>query len=430
MSPPPNRGPNRPGMPPRVPTPQSARMTAQHGKHRKLFPHKKSKPSGGNQGQLAGMVNDAASQAAKLHNAVQTASGSAPLQDLLAQATNLNSVITALQAIAKSISTDIVALQSTSSGSPQPQPQPAPAPKPVPPSGGSTNTNPPGPASTIAWPSFTGTDALVGKSSSGNVAVYIDASMWSNAQAMANATALVSDADRVLAENQSIFGLPAKPSRVINVLLYAMSGENDGTGGADHMGCTLDTGGDIEVDFSFDAPMRASGLFEAELSEAVMGGQMCGYSNGEALSRWCAMVVSGNALADFDTAPGWQSDGLVNWVDKTLYTDEDPDSIGCGMAFISYLLHRGATLPQIAQAMVATAAAGPAQTSEGSEDPSTADDGVEGGTLAQLYQDLGMGAVTLAWPTFKSAVDALGTITSDDPFGQAPTAMVKGHAHV
>jgi len=30
-----------------------------------------------------------------------------------------------------------------------------------------------------------------------------------------------------------------------------------------------------------------------------MGGNLCGVSTGEALSRWCAVVVGNNALADF-----------------------------------------------------------------------------------------------------------------------------------
>ena len=31
-----------------------------------------------------------------------------------------------------------------------------------------------------------------------------------------------------------------------------------------------------------------------------MGGNLCGVSTGEALSRWCAVVVGNNALADFE----------------------------------------------------------------------------------------------------------------------------------
>jgi hypothetical protein len=140
-----------------------------------------------------------------------------------------------------------------------------------------------------------------------------------------------------------------------------------------------------------------------------MQGQLCGLSTGEALSRWCAAVVSSDALADFATAPTWQQEGMTNWVDAPPdQTDQDADSIGCGMAFISYLLHRGATLPQIAQAMVRLG---------------------NDGTFADLYAALRMGPASLAWPTFIRAVLALDTITSDDPFEQVTMAM-SPHKHV
>src|SRR5712692_7877721 len=126
----------------------------------------------------------------------------------------------------------------------------------------------------------------------------------------------------------------------------------DGTGGADHMSCDYVSGQNIEVDASFGSSMRVSALFEAELSECSMGGNVCGESTGEALSRWCAMSSSGNALSDFASAPTWAQDGMANWVDSVDLSDRNYDSTGCGMAFISYLQSKGMPLAAIAQKMV------------------------------------------------------------------------------
>lgn len=128
-----------------------------------------------------------------------------------------------------------------------------------------------------------------------------------------------------------------------------------------------------------------------------MQGQLCGLSTGEALSRWCAAVVSQNALADFATAPRWVQDGMGNWVDQTDHTDQNPDSTGCGVAFLSWLLSQQHSLAQLAQAMVALA---------------------DSGTLAELYQRLTGQPAAQAWPAFMAAIPALpGAVSDDDPFG-------------
>lgn len=357
-------------------------------------------------GKLAGLLHDVQGQTTKLHDAVESATAPPafdPVADLLVQTDNLASIRTVLEdtviaidTTIDSIKSDITAIKAIPPAwptPPTPEPQPVPSPLPN-----------PGPSSNIAWPSFTGTDALIGTSKSGAVTVFVDASL--GAQATQNATDLLADADRVFSENISIF--EPKVTAPVNVLLYAIGGATDGTGGADHAACTFKSGGNIEVCVSYGQSMRCSGLFEAELSECAMQGQLCGLSTGEALSRWCAAVVSSDALADFDTAPQWQSNGLENYIDVIDPTDQNADSIGCGMAFISYLLHRGATLPQIAQTMVRLG---------------------DTGTFADLYSALKMGGDVFAWPTFLAAVQALGTITSDDPFGQVAMAM-SPHKHI
>src|SRR5579863_10034794 len=206
---------------------------------------------------------------------------------------------------------------------------------------------------TPSWPSYKGTSQLVGTSPSGRVTVYVDPSLSQPAQQ--NAQDLLNDADRVVAANDGIFGTTGGP---VSAIVFALGGATDGTGGADHMGCDYTIGAAIEVDASFGNSARVSALFEAELSECCMNGNLCGLSTGEALSRWCAAVVGNNALSDFATAPQWVQDGMPDFVDKTDPTDQDADSIGCGMAFISWLISKGYALNKIAPAMVALGDAG------------------------------------------------------------------------
>jgi hypothetical protein len=245
------------------------------------------------------------------------------------------------------------------------------------------------------WPSYTGTAQLVGTSSTG-VTVYVDPSLGQ--PALQNAQDLLADADRVVQANNTIFNIIGQP---VDVIVFAVQGPTDGTGGADHAGCTFTNGNEIEVDASFGNSARVSALFEAELSECAMNGQLCGFSTGEALSRWCTMVVGSNVLTDFATAPAWAQDGMPNWVDQTEPTDQGTDSTGCGMAFLSWVLSQGQSLATVAQAMVALG---------------------DSGTLAQLYGQVTGNPSTDAWSQFSAAVNALpGGVTSDDPFNALST---------
>jgi hypothetical protein len=246
--------------------------------------------------------------------------------------------------------------------------------------------------STIAWPSFQGEATLVGKSPSGNVSVYVDAS--ESKEALANASALLGASDRISEANARIFGVKPLP---VNVILFALGGATDGTGGADHMGCDFINGGNLEVDLSIGSLPRVAALFEAELSECCMNGNLCGSSTGEALSRWCAAAISGNALKDFASAPIWQSYGMVNWVDYVEDTDQNYDSIGCGMTALSLvLLSYG--LDQVAQAMVSIG---------------------DQGTLSDLWHYLTESATSNLWQILQNRIQSLpgGKINDDDPFG-------------
>lgn len=256
----------------------------------------------------------------------------------------------------------------------------------------SPKKKPPAQGSVPVWPSYTGTSQLEGTTPSGRVTVYVDPSL--GAQGLQNAQDLLNDADRVVTANDSIFGTTGGP---VSVIVFGLGGATDGTGGADHNGCDYTTGNAIEVDAAFGNSARVSALFEAELSECSMNGNLCGESTGEALSRWCAAVVGNNALSDFATAPQWYSDGMANWVDQTENTDQDADSTGCGMAFLSWVMSLGYSLDKIAPQMV---------------------DLGNSGTLAQLYASLTSDAASNAWSKFQAAVQALPNgVTSDDPFG-------------
>jgi hypothetical protein len=246
-----------------------------------------------------------------------------------------------------------------------------------------------------AWPSYSGTSELVGTTPSGRVTVFVDPTLGEpGAQ---NARDLLSDADRVVQANDAIFGTRGGS---VSVIVFALDGQTDGSGGADHNGCDYASGGAIEACASYGNSARVSALFEAELSECSMGGNLCGVSTGEALSRWCAAETSNNALADFATAPTWAASGMINWVDRTEPTDRQAVSTGCGMAFISWLISQGFGLDVIAPAMVSLG---------------------DAGTLSQLYAHLTGHPASSAWSAFRNAVKALPNgVTSDDPFGDAP----------
>jgi hypothetical protein len=244
----------------------------------------------------------------------------------------------------------------------------------------------------INWPSFNGIATLLGASPSGKTKVYYDATL--GAQALANAQALLADADRVTSLNNSFFGVSGG---AVSVVLFALSGQTDGSGGADHLGCDFTSGSMIEVCVAYNNNPLVSGLFEAELSENMMNGQLCGLSTGEALSRWCAASVAPQGTFDaFASVPQWQADNYPNFVDTTDPSDQNIDSIGCGMAFISWLIGKGFQLSSIAPAMVALG---------------------DTGTLAQLYNKLTGDAQTNAWTKFLADVKALNTTFSNDhPF--------------
>lgn len=250
-----------------------------------------------------------------------------------------------------------------------------------------------------AFPTFRGTSQLVGTSPGGRTTVFVDPTLGQ--PGLQNAQDLINDADRVTAANDALFQAIGGP---LNVIVFALGGRTDGTGGADHATCNFITGNNIEVCASFGSGARVSGLFEAELSECSMGGNLCFTSSGEALSRWCAAAVSNNALPDYASGPTWSQAGMPDFVNTTDPTDRSLVSIGCGMVFLSWLqgqpadtgLTQSFGLPQIAPAMVALG---------------------DQATLADLYANLTGDLAANAFSKFINAVNALPNgVGDDDPF--------------
>lgn len=87
--------------------------------------------------------------------------------------------------------------------------------------------------------------------------------------------------------------------------------------------------------------------------------------------------------------------------------DQNADSTGCGMAFISWFPSQGITLNQIAQGLVALTAKG---------------------TFAQLYANLTSQTAGNAWPAFQAAIQNLANgVSNDDPFGGAAQPAQLSH---
>jgi hypothetical protein len=238
---------------------------------------------------------------------------------------------------------------------------------------------------------------FVGTTPDGNVTVYYDPSLGQAGSDLAQQIfALV---DITYADCQAFFDVPGQP---VNVIIAAVNGATDGTGGAYHYGCNFNPGDDLYCDAAFGNPELTNGLIAAELTESFMGAQNqgwdCGGSNGEALSRFLAELLSGGpdgALTAFATGPAWDQDGRPDWIDATEPTDQNPVSIGCGLVYLYWMLSKGFTAAQITQA------------------------GCSDGTLASNYTAL-TGATT-AWADFMAAVNGLsGPITSDNPWGSIP----------
>jgi len=234
----------------------------------------------------------------------------------------------------------------------------------------------------------------VGTTADRNATVYYDPALGSPGEGLAQQ--ILARMPDTYNSCQAFFATPGQP---VNVIIAAVNGATDGSGGAYHYGCNFNPGGDLYCDAALGNPDLSNGLVVAELTESFMGAQNvgwnCGGSTGEALSRVLAELLSGGAqgaLAAYATGPTWDQDGRPDWIDATEDTDQNPDSTGCGVVYLYWMISRGFTAAQITQA------------------------GCPDGTLASNYTALGAGVN--AWTDFSAAVNALrGGVTSDNPWG-------------
>lgn len=231
----------------------------------------------------------------------------------------------------------------------------------------------------------------------GNVTIYYDPIL--GAQGLDLARQMLTAVRGPYDGMQSFFGIAGG---AVSVVIAPLDGETDGSGGAYHYGCDFTTGGVLYLDATITSATVKSldlevGLYVAELSEAFMGQQVrgwnCGYSNGEALSRFLAEHETPPGTMDaFATGPAWDQASRPDWIDQTEPTDQDSISTGCGVVFLYWMRSLGFAASQVVQA--------------------------GGATLSTNYR-----ALTGKDTAYQDLLTALSdvTIRSDNPF-RAPTA--------
>lgn len=230
----------------------------------------------------------------------------------------------------------------------------------------------------------------------GNVSLYYDPAL--GAPGLHLARQLLGAVVGPDGDMQKFFGIAGGRVRVV---IAPLSGKNDGSGGAYHHACNFSAGGALYLDATFANtsvnPLDLEiGLYVAELSESFMGPQKrgwnCAYSNGEAVSRFCAeLETPPETLAAFSTGPAWDRAGRPDWIDTTEHTDQDAVSTGCGVVYLYWLRSLGFSTARIVQA--------------------------GGATLSVNYQRLT--GKTTAYSDLLAALSGM-TITSDNPFGKLP----------
>ncbi len=166
------------------------------------------------------------------------------------------------------------------------------------------------------------------------------------------------------------FGIQGDP---VYAVLVPNSDFHDGSGGAGHQsgGFGLGdgkagnpSGGKLYLDAAFASvappPLDLEmALFIAELSECFMGKQNAGWAggggNGEALSRFLAEHETPVGTMDmYATARAWADAGRPDYINVDINNDKTPESTGCGVVYLYWMLSLGFTIPQIVQAGGAT----------------------------------------------------------------------------
>ena len=108
---------------------------------------------------------------------------------------------------------------------------------------------------------------LVGTSSDGNVTVLYDPALGQSGADLADH--IFASAGTTYSDSQAFFNVAGLP---VNVIIAAISGATDGSGGAYHYGCNFNPGSDLYCDVAFGNPNLTNGLVVAELTESVLIG--------------------------------------------------------------------------------------------------------------------------------------------------------------
>jgi hypothetical protein len=240
-------------------------------------------------------------------------------------------------------------------------------------------------APAIKWPSFTGHAGILGTTK--HFTLYGDTSLGT-----INDRVAPSILQKVEVDYNALSSYYGVQVPHFNVLMFAMGGATDGTGGADHMACEAT---DIEVDIAASNPDITSALIadnEAEVFQAARNkGEDCGTSNGEGLARALHESLHPNTLDNFATAPTWANSGKPDFINKSEQTDQNAVSTGASVLFYNWLHYQlGYSWEQICKA--------------------------DGKTPAQTYSRL-TNRKDDAFQVFLKAIDALPNgVTSDNPF--------------
>jgi hypothetical protein len=190
----------------------------------------------------------------------------------------------------------------------------------------------------------------------GNVTVHYDQQAL-GASGLALAQQLLTRVSAPYKDMEAFFGIAGSP---VDVILMNISGKFDGSGGSNHGGCSFVSGGTLYIDATFAnttvSPVElAVAGYVAELSECFMGPQgrdwTCTFSNGEALSRYCAQTeTSAGTFAYWQTGPDWAHAGFPDFINTTQYSDRDKVAIGCGVVYLFWMRSLNFTTAQIVQA--------------------------------------------------------------------------------
>jgi hypothetical protein len=172
-----------------------------------------------------------------------------------------------------------------------------------------------------------------------NSVVFYETSLGSVGSDIARAVSSRFEGD--FARLTDFFGVTALP-KPLNIIIAAIGGIKDGSGGAYHYACDAeDIYVDVKIEPSLD-PDRTN-FFVVTQAVDVFGalqnkGWDCGASNGTALKRVLATELYPKEIDGFTTAAAWLDSPLrPDFVNANNQTDADPVATGCAVLFLNYM---------------------------------------------------------------------------------------------